>query len=89
MLQLSELEERLSYLVGLQKLIGRMKVDHAPRGLGKTSLLQQSWRQYGRQPRSQHVVNSRSDSRDLDPVDELCRNSAKNAAPVLFYTYHS
>jgi hypothetical protein len=43
MLQLSELEERLSYLVGLQKLIGRMKVDHAPRGLGKTSLLQQSW----------------------------------------------
>jgi hypothetical protein len=41
MLQLSEFEERLSYLVDLQKLIGRIRVDHAPRGLGKTSLLRQ------------------------------------------------
>jgi hypothetical protein len=41
MLQLSEFEERLSYLVDLQKLVGRIRVDHAPRGLGKTSLLRQ------------------------------------------------
>jgi hypothetical protein len=31
MLRLSEFEDRLSYLVDLQKLIGRIRVDHAPR----------------------------------------------------------
>jgi hypothetical protein len=40
-LQLSEFDERLSYLVDLHRLIGRIRVDHAPRGLGKTSLLRQ------------------------------------------------
>lgn len=39
--QLAEFDERLSYLVDLGRLIGRIRVDHAPRGLGKTSLLRQ------------------------------------------------
>ncbi|WP_374009443.1 AAA family ATPase [Leifsonia sp. LS-T14] len=37
--QLADFDERLSYLVDLGRLVGRIRVDHAPRGLGKTSLL--------------------------------------------------
>jgi hypothetical protein len=40
-LQIAEFDERLSYLVDLHRFIGRIRVDHAPRGLGKTSLLRQ------------------------------------------------
>jgi hypothetical protein len=39
--QLAELEERLSFLVDLRRLVGRIRVDHAPRGYGKTSLLRE------------------------------------------------
>lgn len=39
--QLAEFEERLSYLVDLRRLNGRIRVDHAARGFGKTSLLRQ------------------------------------------------
>ncbi|WP_382309618.1 ATP-binding protein [Herbiconiux sp. UC225_62] len=38
-LQIAEFDERLSYLVDLQRLVGRIRVDHGPRGYGKTSLL--------------------------------------------------
>lgn len=37
--QLADFNERLSYLVDLGRFIGRIRVDQAPRGLGKTSLL--------------------------------------------------
>lgn len=39
--QLAEFDERLSYLIDLGQLVGRIRIDHAPRGLGKTSLLRQ------------------------------------------------
>jgi hypothetical protein len=39
--QLGEFEERLSYLVDLHRLVGRIRIDYAPRGYGKTSLLRQ------------------------------------------------
>jgi hypothetical protein len=39
--QLSEMDERLSYMIDLRRLVGRVRVDTAPRGLGKTSLLRQ------------------------------------------------
>lgn len=39
--QLAQTDERLSYLVDLQRLVGRIRVDIAPRGLGKTSLLRE------------------------------------------------
>jgi hypothetical protein len=39
--QLAEFDERLSYLIDLGRLVGRIRIDHAPRGLGKTSLLRQ------------------------------------------------
>lgn len=39
--QLADVDERLSYLVDLHRLVGRIRVDHAPRGFGKTSLLRQ------------------------------------------------
>lgn len=39
--QLGEFEERLSYLVDLHRVVGRIRVDHGPRGYGKTSLLRQ------------------------------------------------
>lgn len=39
--QLADFEERLSFMVDLGHLVGRIHVDHAPRGLGKTSLLRQ------------------------------------------------
>lgn len=35
--QLAEIGERLSYMTQLQRLVGRIRVDHAPRGVGKTS----------------------------------------------------
>jgi hypothetical protein len=41
---LAEIDERLSYLVDLQRLVGRIRVEVAPRGLGKTSLLRQAQR---------------------------------------------
>ncbi|MCS5717871.1 ATP-binding protein [Herbiconiux sp. CPCC 205763] len=40
-IQLAEFEERLSYLVDLKRLVGRIRVDNGPRGYGKTSLLRQ------------------------------------------------
>lgn len=39
--QLGEFDERLSYLVDLHRVVGRIRVDHGPRGYGKTSLLRQ------------------------------------------------
>ncbi|RUQ10117.1 ATP-binding protein [Curtobacterium sp. HSID17257] len=39
--QLAELDERLSVLVDLRRLVGRIRVDHAARGFGKTSLLRE------------------------------------------------
>lgn len=43
-IQLGEIDERLAYLTQLQRLVGRIRVDVAPRGLGKTSLLRQAQR---------------------------------------------
>ncbi|MCM3503917.1 ATP-binding protein [Curtobacterium sp. ODYSSEY 48 V2] len=40
-LQLADLDERLSVLVDLHRLVGRIRVDHAARGFGKTSLLRE------------------------------------------------
>jgi hypothetical protein len=42
--QLTDMDERLSYMVDLRRLIGRVRVDTAPRGLGKTSLLREAQR---------------------------------------------
>ncbi len=39
--QLAEIDERLTYMIQLQRLVPRIRVDHAPRGVGKTSLLRQ------------------------------------------------
>jgi hypothetical protein len=41
---LAQIDERLAYLVDLQRLVGRIRVEVAPRGLGKTSLLRQAQR---------------------------------------------
>lgn len=40
-IQLAEIDERLSVLADLGRLVGRIRVDHAPRGFGKTSLLRE------------------------------------------------
>jgi hypothetical protein len=50
--QLADFEERLSYLVDLNRLVGRIRVDHAPRGYGKTSLL----REYQRRAEERNVA---------------------------------
>ncbi len=50
--QLADFDERLSYLVDLRRLVGRIRVDHAPRGFGKTSLL----RQYQRRAQERGVL---------------------------------
>ncbi|MGH1549613.1 ATP-binding protein [Leifsonia poae] len=50
--QLADFDERLSYLVDLHRLNGRIRVDYAPRGYGKTSLL----RQYERHARDRGVL---------------------------------
>jgi len=42
--QLLDMDERLSYMIDLHRLVGRVRVDVAPRGLGKTSLLRQAQR---------------------------------------------
>lgn len=42
--QLSDMDERLSYMIDLRRLVGRVRVDVAPRGLGKTSLLREAQR---------------------------------------------
>ncbi|RKR76505.1 ATP-binding protein [Frondihabitans australicus] len=39
--QLADIDERLSAMVDLGRLVGRIRVDHAPRGFGKTSLLRE------------------------------------------------
>jgi len=39
--QLAEIDERLSYMIDLKRLVGRIRVDLGPRGLGKTSLLRE------------------------------------------------
>jgi AAA ATPase domain len=39
--QLAEIDERLSYMIDLNRLVGRIRVDVGPRGLGKTSLLRE------------------------------------------------
>lgn len=39
--QLAEVDERLSTLIDLGRLVGRIRVDHAARGFGKTSLLRE------------------------------------------------
>jgi hypothetical protein len=38
------MDERLSYMIDLRRLVGRVRVDVAPRGLGKTSLLREAQR---------------------------------------------
>ncbi len=50
--QVADVDERLSVLVDLRRLVGRIRVDHAPRGFGKTSLL----REYERRARARGVV---------------------------------
>lgn len=50
--QLAEVDERLSTLVDLGRLVGRLRVDHAPRGYGKTSLL----REYQRRATARDVL---------------------------------
>lgn len=37
--QLAAISERLAYMTGLRRLIGRIRLDQGPRGVGKTSLL--------------------------------------------------
>ncbi|WP_158607499.1 ATP-binding protein [Flexivirga caeni] len=39
---LGQIEERLAYLSDLQRLVGRIRVDQGPRGVGKTSLLHEA-----------------------------------------------
>lgn len=39
--QLAQVDERLIYLAELRRLIGRIRVDTGPRGVGKTSLLRE------------------------------------------------
>jgi hypothetical protein len=39
--QLAQVDERLTYLAELRRLIGRIRVDTGPRGVGKTSLLRE------------------------------------------------
>ena len=39
--QVAQADERLAYLVDLQRLVGRVRVDVAARGIGKTSLLRE------------------------------------------------
>ncbi|MDQ2748579.1 MAG: ATP-binding protein [Actinomycetota bacterium] len=39
--QLAQMDERLSYLIDLRRLVGRVRVDVAARGIGKTSLLRE------------------------------------------------
>ncbi|TWE07346.1 AAA family ATPase [Rudaeicoccus suwonensis] len=39
--QLADFDERLDYLTVLHRLVPRIRIDHAPRGVGKTSLLRQ------------------------------------------------
>jgi hypothetical protein len=39
--QVAEIDERLMYLTELHRLVGRIRVDVGPRGLGKTSLLRE------------------------------------------------
>lgn len=41
---LAEIEERLAYLSQLGRLVERIRVDYAPRGLGKTSMLREAQR---------------------------------------------
>lgn len=43
-MQLAQVDERLAFLTELHRLVGRIRVDHAPRGLGKTSRLRQAQR---------------------------------------------
>lgn len=52
--QLAEIEERLSVLADLRRLVGRIRVDHAPRGFGKTSLL----REYQRRATAHGVLTA-------------------------------
>lgn len=40
-LQLAQIDERLSYLLDLQRFVGRIRIDTAARGIGKTSLLRE------------------------------------------------
>jgi hypothetical protein len=42
--QRAEIDERLSYMIDLKRLVGRIRVDLGPRGLGKTSLLREMQR---------------------------------------------
>lgn len=46
--QLRQVDERLAYLSQVRRLVGRVRVDHGPRGVGKTSLL----REYQRRAQS-------------------------------------
>lgn len=42
--QLAQMDERLSYMIDLQRLVGRVRVDVAARGIGKTSMLREAQR---------------------------------------------
>ncbi|GGB48412.1 hypothetical protein GCM10011492_44590 [Flexivirga endophytica] len=39
---LGQIDERLAYLSDLRRLVGRIRVDQGPRGIGKTSLLHEA-----------------------------------------------
>ena len=43
--QLAEIDERLDFMVQFAHLVPRIRIDHAPRGMGKTSLLRTVQRQ--------------------------------------------
>lgn len=42
--QLAQMDERLSYMIDLHRLVGRVRVDVAARGIGKTSMLREAQR---------------------------------------------
>ncbi|WP_426518374.1 ATP-binding protein [Diaminobutyricibacter sp. McL0618] len=74
--QLADFDERLSYLVDLGRLIGRIRVDHAPRGLGKTSLL----REYQRRAVSRGVITVWVTAGEGDLVAQIAAEIARVTA---------
>ncbi len=85
--QLAEVDERLSTLVDLGRLVSRLRVDHAPRGYGKTSLL----REYQRRATARDVLTvwvtageeqgHQTRSRILPRPPVLCRSRIRIRGP--------
>ncbi len=67
--QLGEADERLSYMIDLGRLVTRIRVDYAARGVGKTSLLRQMMR-HARQ-RDAVCVWVTAGEHDLPLVDSI------------------